>query len=158
LGGNRRNIKKRYAGGKIASVAGLVSKRQIADDARARKPLRRRAPKQETPMKSNAIRLLSAACLLLAAGAAHASSDDAWKAFAADVEAKCRKAAGEMIEKPRAVVDPFGSEHYGLALVTGKPKGARGRITHICVYDKQKKTVELGGELDAGALVAPRGK
>ncbi|WP_454848607.1 hypothetical protein [Rhizobium binxianense] len=109
-------------------------------------------------MKSNGIRLLSAVCLLAAAGAARASSDDAWKAFAADVEARCRTAAEATIEKPAAVVDPFGSEHYGLALVTGKPKGAKGRITHICVYDKQKKTVELGSELDTGRLAPPRGK
>lgn len=109
-------------------------------------------------MKSNGIRLLSTVCLLATAGAAQASSDDAWKQFAADVEAGCKKAAEAMIEKPRAVVDPFGSEHYGLALVTGKPKGAKGRITHICVYDKQKKTVELGSELETGKLVPPRGK
>ncbi len=51
-----------------------------------------------------------------------------------------------------AVVDPFGSEHYGLALVTGRPKGANGFVTHICVYDKQSKAVEIGSELDTPTL------
>ncbi|MBB4442109.1 hypothetical protein M2310_005635 [Rhizobium leguminosarum] len=36
--------------------------------------------------------------------------------------------------------------------MTGKPKGAKGLIAQICVYDKQKKTVEIGSELDAKQL------
>lgn len=102
-------------------------------------------------MNRNIIQLLAAAGLLSLPAAAHASSDDAWKQLAADVEAKCKKAA-VTIEKPSATVDPFGSSHYGLALVTGKPKGAKGLIAQICVYDKQKKTVEIGSELDAKQL------
>lgn len=102
-------------------------------------------------MNRNIIRLLATATLLSLAGAAHASSDMAWQQFAADVEAKCRKAA-VTIEKPVATVDSFGSEHYGLALLTGKPKGAKGVIAQICVYDKQKKTVEIGSELDGKKL------
>jgi hypothetical protein len=86
-------------------------------------------------MNRNIIQPLAAAALLSMAGAAHASSDEAWKQLAADVEAKCKKAA-VTIEKPSATVDPFGSSHYGLALVTGK----------------QKKTVEIGSELDAKQL------
>ncbi|MBB3135739.1 nitrogen fixation protein FixH [Rhizobium pisi] len=102
-------------------------------------------------MNRNIIRLLAAATLLSLAGAAHASSDAAWQQFAADVEAKCKKAA-VTIEKPTATIDPFGSTHYGLALLTGKPKGAKGLIAQICVYDKQKKTVEIGSELDGKKL------
>ncbi|OWV76230.1 hypothetical protein ATY77_06595 [Rhizobium sp. R634] len=102
-------------------------------------------------MNRNIIQLLAAAALLSAAGAAHASSVEAWQQLAADVEAKCKKAA-VAIEKPVAAVDPFGTSHYGLALLTGKPKGAKGLIAQICVYDKQKKTVEIGSELDAGKL------
>ncbi|MBY3385792.1 MULTISPECIES: hypothetical protein [Rhizobium] len=102
-------------------------------------------------MNRNIIQPLVVAALLSLAGAAHASSDEAWKQLAADVEAKCKKAA-VTIEKPSATVDPFGSSHYGLALVTGKPKGAKGLIAQICVYDKQKKAVEIGSELDAKTL------
>ncbi|TBY37387.1 hypothetical protein E0H93_08960 [Rhizobium leguminosarum bv. viciae] len=102
-------------------------------------------------MNRNIIQPLTAAVLLCLAGTAHASSDDAWKQLAADVEAKCKKAA-VTIEKPSTTVDPFGSSHYGFALVTGKPKGAKGLIAQICVYDKQKKTVEIGSELDTKQL------
>lgn len=102
-------------------------------------------------MNRNIIQPLTAAVLLCLAGTAHASSDEAWKQFAADVEAKCKKAA-VTIEKPSTTVDPFGSSHYGLALVTGKPKGAKGLIAQICVYDKQKKTVESAANWTPNSL------
>jgi hypothetical protein len=76
-----------------------------------------------------------------------ASSDDAWEEMRADMTKKCVAAAADSIEAPRAVVDPFGAQTYGLALIIGQPKGAEGTVTHICVYDKRAKTVELGGEL-----------
>lgn len=97
-------------------------------------------------MKTALVRLTLAAIIALPS-AAFASSEDAWDAMRKDVSAKCIKAAEGSIEKASAVVDPFGSERFGLALVRGKPKGAKGRITQICVYDKQAKTVELGSEL-----------
>jgi hypothetical protein len=47
-----------------------------------------------------------------------------------------------------ATVDPFGPEHYGLALVSGPARGAEDTaIRAICVYDKATKAVEIGGEL-----------
>ena len=98
---------------------------------------------------------LPAACLMLAALAATpvlASSDEAWEEMRADVAAKCLKAAEEMIENAKSIVDPFGSQSYGLALVSGMAKGGGSRITHICVYDKQANTVELGSELTDDAL------
>lgn len=85
---------------------------------------------------------------------AGASSDDAWAAMRTDISAKCLKAAAGSIEKPKAAVDPFGSESFGLALVSGKPKGGKGKITQICVYNKQTKAVELGGELTEEMLKA----
>ena len=80
---------------------------------------------------------------------ANASSDDAWAAFRADVEAACLKAAEPLFQSATAVVDPFGSESYGLALVKGKAKGAETEISAICVYDKKTRAVEIGGELPA---------
>ena len=81
---------------------------------------------------------------------AFAASEDAWETFRADVEAKCLAAAEPLFETAAATVDPFGSESYGLALVRGKAKGAAdAEIAAICVYDKQAKTVEIGGELPA---------
>ena len=78
-----------------------------------------------------------------------ASSDDAWAAFRADVEAACLKAAETMFQSPAAIVDPFGSESFGLALIKGRAKGADTEIRAICVYDKKTKAVEIGGELPA---------
>jgi hypothetical protein len=91
--------------------------------------------------------LTIAAAAVMGSPGAHASSDDAWAAFRADVETACLKAAEPLFASATARVDPFGSQSYGLALVTGKAKGADSEATAICVYDKQAKTVEIGGEL-----------
>lgn len=77
---------------------------------------------------------------------ATAASDDAWAEFAKEVEDACLTATKGVFTEPTATVDPFGSESYGLALVSGAfPSGGEGAI--ICVFDKQAKTVEIGGEL-----------
>jgi hypothetical protein len=89
---------------------------------------------------------------LTASSAAHASSDGAWAKFQTDVSKACVTAAKGLIEKGKTVVDPYGSEHYGMAVVTGKAVGAKARISTICVYDKQKKTAEIGGEISAEKL------
>ncbi|TRB02364.1 hypothetical protein EXN68_01295 [Rhizobium rhizogenes] len=83
---------------------------------------------------------------------AAASSDDAWKEFVADVQTACLAGAKDMIEDAKAVVDPVGSENYGLAILTGKAKGADATVSHICVYDKKTKAVELGSELAGDTL------
>ena len=93
--------------------------------------------------------LLVIALALGSALPALGASDDAWEQFRADVEAACLAAAAPLFESAAARVDPFGSESYGLALVTGKAKGADTEIAAICVYDKQTKAVEIGGELPA---------
>nr|WP_185985551.1 hypothetical protein [Aureimonas mangrovi] len=77
---------------------------------------------------------------------AAASSDDAWEAFRSDVEAACLNAVGDEIADKDAVVDPFGSESYGLAIVTGQAVDGE-RQSVICVYDKSAKTVELGSAM-----------
>ncbi len=102
----------------------------------------------------NRTALIAVFAATLMPAVAFASSDDAWDAMRTDVSAKCIKAAAGSIEKPKAVVDPFGSESFGLALVSGKPKGGKGKITQICVYNKQTKAVELGGELTEKMLNA----
>jgi hypothetical protein len=81
-----------------------------------------------------------------------ASSDDAWKEFVADVQTACLGAGKDKIEDAKVVVDPVGSENYGLAVLTGKAKGADATISHICVYDKKTKAVELGSELAGDTL------
>ncbi|CUX17528.1 MULTISPECIES: hypothetical protein [Agrobacterium] len=102
--------------------------------------------------------ILVAAALSCLALPAAASSDDAWKEFVADVQTACLAGARDMIEDAKAVVDPVGSENYGLAIITGKAKfmdkngGADATISHICVYDKKTKAVELGSELAGDTL------
>ncbi|MEH6689992.1 MAG: hypothetical protein V7774_02270 [Pseudorhizobium pelagicum] len=98
---------------------------------------------------------LLAAALALCAGTAEASSDDAWAAFAQTVETKCLAAAKDMLDAPRAVVDPFGSESYGLAIVTGTAKGTTTEVSHICVMDKQTEAAELGSELGTDRVAVP---
>ncbi len=78
--------------------------------------------------------------------------------FGKAVSAACVKAAAGQIDKPKAVVDPYGSERFGLALVTGTAKGAKQTISLICVYDKQKKTVEVGSELSADQVKVTPGR
>lgn len=90
--------------------------------------------------------------VLIAGSAAHASSDGAWAKFQTDVSKACVKAAKGLIENGTTVVDPYGSEHYGMAVVTGKAVGAKVKISTICVYDKQKKTAEIGGEIGTEKL------
>jgi hypothetical protein len=91
--------------------------------------------------------LAAAALIFSATGSAFASSDDAWAEFAAEVEQACRTATTDFFNDATVVVDPFGSESYGLAVVSGdNPAGATSSI--ICVFDKQTKAVEIGGELE----------
>ena len=77
-----------------------------------------------------------------------ASSEAAWAAFADDVRAACLAAAeGGLFQSAVAVVDPNGTQSYGVALLRGKPKTGKGGITAICVYDKATKKVELSAAL-----------
>jgi hypothetical protein len=84
--------------------------------------------------------------LALTVDIAHASPPAAWEEFRREVEQKCLEAA-KSIESARVMVDPFGSESYGLAIVTGKAKGGKAPISQICVMNKRTKAIEIGGEL-----------
>ncbi|MFQ6753814.1 hypothetical protein V6Z72_05660 [Cereibacter sphaeroides] len=86
------------------------------------------------------------AASLLLAGPALASSDDAWTEFAAEVESACLAAAGDTLSDASAVVDPFGSESYGLAIVSGRTAND-APASMICVLNKESRAVEIGGEL-----------
>jgi hypothetical protein len=89
----------------------------------------------------------SALFLFLAAAVpASASSDDAWQEFAKEVGDKCLEAAAPMLEGAR------GSERFGLAVLSGKAKGAEATVSYVCVMDKQTRAVELGSELPAETL------
>ncbi|TDK37314.1 hypothetical protein E2F50_10585 [Rhizobium deserti] len=107
--------------------------------------------------------VLSLVVGLAGASVAQASSDDAWSDFQTEVSRACLAAAAGLIEKGNVLVDPFGSEHYGLAIVTGgakgaKTKGAKTTISAICVFDKKTKRVEIGGEIAADRLTVKAGR
>lgn len=100
----------------------------------------------------NTALVLSAGLFALGTSApARASSGDAWAEFARNVEKACKAAVEGTYVKPRVIVDPFGSETYGLAIVTGKLK-AGGTASHICVYGKQSQKAEVGSELGPDVL------
>lgn len=83
----------------------------------------------------------------LPAGSAFASSPDAWVEMRKSVEAACLKAAAPLLPKATASVDPFGSESYGLAVLTGTPKGGTRPAMVVCVYDKRSGTAEVGSQM-----------
>ncbi len=93
------------------------------------------------------------AILLLATAAgpvaSHASSPDAWDEFRQEVQQKCAALAEGRIEQPKVVVDPFGTESYGVAILTGKAVGADTVVSSICIYDKKTQGAEISGELPA---------
>ncbi|SIQ06179.1 hypothetical protein SAMN05880561_1011053 [Rhizobium sp. RU33A] len=91
----------------------------------------------------------TALALLTLSSSAIASSGDAWDEFVKDVAAKCTVLAEGRIEQPKVVVDPFGTESYGVAILTGKAVGADATVSSICVYDKKSQAAEIGGELPA---------
>lgn len=78
--------------------------------------------------------------LSILAGPVLASSGDAWDQFRADVGAACLA----LVQGPGTAtveVNPFGSDSYGVAVVTLLSGSGRDRM--ICVYDKASKTAEL---------------
>ena len=94
--------------------------------------------------------LISVIASLAFATAARASGDEAWAQFRKDVSTKCLKAAGVNLTKPTITVDPYGSDSFGLAIVTGKSGGFTE--SYICVVDKKTGAIELGGELGVNVV------
>lgn len=103
-------------------------------------------------MKNSKLTFAILTTSLLFGHAAAASSDGAWAEFSTAVEKACIKSASSQIENGRAVVDPYGSTKYGLAIITGRPQGVKTKkvadISVICVYDKKTKAAEVGGEIE----------
>lgn len=87
------------------------------------------------------------ACAFLMASPALASSGDAWAEFAQEVEQGCLAATSSTFIRSQAIVDPYGSENHGLALISGETVSGQWKNV-ICVFDKQNRTVEVGTEFD----------
>lgn len=79
----------------------------------------------------------------LAAATAHASSGDAWEEFASDVEATCLKAVEGQAKDLKVVVDPYGTERFGVAILAGASAYDDQKVSFVCVYDKQSQTAEV---------------
>lgn len=95
------------------------------------------------------IRPLSLASLLALGlpALAQASSSDAWEEFRVNVQAACEALApkGGALQ---VEVDPYGSESYGLAILTHRTETGQDR--YVCVYDKRSQKAEISGAFPAG--------
>jgi hypothetical protein len=90
----------------------------------------------EKPMRVLAIPV----CLACLGAPAHASSEDAWSEFRENVRTAClalvREQGTVTIE-----VNPFGTESYGVAIITVKADWGEDRMA--CVFDKVTGKAEL---------------
>ena len=86
------------------------------------------------------MRLLIVPLLLLPATLAGASTGDAWDEFRDNVRRACRALVPDT-PGVRVEVNPFGSEHYGVAIVTVDDGAGTDRM--ICIYDKASHAAEL---------------
>lgn len=100
-------------------------------------------------MRAISLALLS---LSLAGSAANASSPEAWEAFRADVEKSCLARLPEALGTPSVFVEPTGTESYGIAAIEGLSPVSKSQITYVCIYDKQKQTVEVSPPIAAEFL------
>ncbi len=78
--------------------------------------------------------------LTLLATPAFADSEASWDQFRAEVSAACLALVTDPGE-PAIEVNPFGSEHFGAAIVTLTAEYGTDRM--ICIYDKVTKAAEL---------------
>jgi len=86
-------------------------------------------------------RLIVISLAALTSAPVFAASSGAGAEFAAKVEQSCVSATSGMLTDAKAVVDPFGSESYGVAIVTGSVSDGK-QAAIICVFDKQSEAVQ----------------
>lgn len=93
---------------------------------------------------------LTGAMLVSMSGAQHAqaSGADAWKEFQQDVEMACLKASSGVLDVKRIQVDPYGSETYGFAIMSGFAAGTSTQRLVVCAYDKVSRAAEVSGAFD----------
>lgn len=98
---------------------------------------------------TNAVRpaaLVGVALALSLSGSAAASSDDAWAAFQKEVATRCKAAATKDsgVKTWTVSVSAFGSQSFGMAILTGKAKGGVP-VKYACAMNKQTKATEVAG-------------
>ena len=109
-------------------------------------------------MPSRTILFLAAAATVAIPMAASASSPDAWAEFNETMKTKCAEAAKAEFRRVEVVVDPTGTETYGVALVYGRLKAEKARGAAICVMDKKSGKVEIGTTLGPDVVRVMRPK
>ena len=85
---------------------------------------------------------------------ASGSSADAWQTFRDQVRSTCL-AQVPFLKDPAIHVEPFGTEHHGVALLTGAEEQGQPAEVRVCIYDKAAKTAEVSGPLPGVALEVP---
>lgn len=74
-----------------------------------------------------------------------ASSSDAWEEFQQNVEKACIAASAGALQVKSVRVDPYGSESYGFAVLSGIEAGTSSERIVVCAYDKVSETAEVSG-------------
>lgn len=101
--------------------------------------------------KSLARAVIGASLALSFAGSAAASSDDAWLAFQKEVATRCKAAATKDsgVKTWTVAVSAFGSQNFGMAILTGKAQGG-APVKYACAMDKKTKAAEVAGGEPSG--------
>ncbi len=100
-----------------------------------------RAPKVRISMF---LELLVASLILLGSiSQISASAPDAWEDFSKDVRAKMDKAVKPKFGSYGLVVEPNGTESYGVAIATGTSVQDNKPLTIIGIYNKRTKKLEI---------------
>ena len=95
--------------------------------------------------------VIGAAISLSFAGSAAASTDSAWMEFQKEVATRCKAAAttDSGVKTWTVSVSAFGSQSFGMAILTGKAQGGVP-VKYACTMDKKTKAVEVAGGEPSG--------
>jgi hypothetical protein len=78
---------------------------------------------------------------------ASASSEDAWQAMRDKLRTGCASKAIAMgLGRIAINVDPFGSQSYGIAVLTKRGGDRKQNVSYVCVMDKKTRVFEVSGE------------
>ena len=83
------------------------------------------------------------ALVVFAAESVLASSDDAWEEFRQDISTKMERAIAGTFASHELVIEPSGSESYGLAIASGVSAGNKQPLTVFGIYTKKTMKLEI---------------
>ncbi len=81
--------------------------------------------------------------LIGSVGVLRASSPEAWEDFRKDVREKMDKAVKQKFGSYGLIVEPDGTESYGVAIATGTSVQDKKPLTVIGIYNKKTKKLEI---------------